>query len=111
VASDLRIADTFWTRLKGLLDTGPAEFTFGRGLWIVPCHGVHTVAMRYAIDVIYLDENLVVVHLEENVKPWRITRLLTDAASVLEVPAHTIWNTQTRVGDEMEIRCPQENAA
>lgn len=103
VATNLRIADTHWTRLKGLLDTPPAGFDPGRGLWIVPCHGVHTLAMRYAIDVVFLDENLVVVHLEENVKPWRVTPVRTDAASVLELPSHTICNTQTQIGDAIEI--------
>jgi uncharacterized membrane protein (UPF0127 family) len=111
VARDLDIADTHWTRIKGLLGTKPSEFAFGRGLWILPCHGVHTIAMRYDIDVVFLDENLVVVHVEENVKPWRLTSIRTDAVSVIELPSHTIWNTQTRVGDVIEIPCPKESAA
>jgi uncharacterized membrane protein (UPF0127 family) len=27
-----------------------------------------------------------------------------DAASVLELPCHTAWDTQTTVGDQIEIR-------
>lgn len=103
LAGDLRVADRHWTRLKGLLSTDAASFTSGRGLWILPCHGVHTLAMRYAIDVVYLDEQLVVVHLEENVTPWRITPIRTDAKSVIELPAQTIEATRTQVGDVIEI--------
>jgi uncharacterized membrane protein (UPF0127 family) len=103
LAADLSIADTHWTRLKGLLGTRRDRFASGKGLWIVPSHGVHTFAMSYALDVVYLDERLVVVHLEESVRPWRVTAIRTDAVTVLELPAHTVWNTHTEVGDEIEI--------
>lgn len=103
LASELAIADTHWTRLRGLLATPKHEFGAGKGLWIIPCHGVHTLAMRYAIDVVYLDEQDTIVHLEENVKPWRVTPVVMEAATVLELPAHTICNTGTEVGDVVEI--------
>ena len=103
LASDLEVADTHWSRLKGLLGRSSAAFCAGKGLWIVPCHGVHTLAMGYPIDVVYLDSALVVVYLEENVKPWRLTPLRMDAATVIEVPSHTVWSTGTKVGDQIEI--------
>ncbi len=103
LAHDVGLADNHWTRLKGLLGTSQAAFSFGKGLWIMPCHGVHTVAMRYPIDVVYLDEQQTVIYLEENVKPWRVTPMRSDAATVLELPSHTIWNTGTQLGDELEI--------
>ena len=45
LANDLRIADTHWTRFRGLI--GARDFVQGRGLWIVPCHGVHTLGMSF----------------------------------------------------------------
>ncbi len=108
LATELTIADTHWRRLRGLLGTKAEEFTFGKGLWIVPCNGVHTIAMRYALDVVYLDSDDVVVHLSENVQPWRITPVRTDALTVLELPAHTIWNTGTRLGDQLEIKVSKD---
>jgi uncharacterized membrane protein (UPF0127 family) len=59
--------------------------------------------MRFAIDVLYLDEQGTIVHLEENVKPWRMTPIRLEAISVIELPSHTIWNTSTKVGDQIEI--------
>ena len=103
LASELEVADTHWSRLKGLMGRPGGSFCAGKGLWIVPCHGVHTLAMAYPIDVVYLDSAMVVVHVEENVKPWRIAPLRMDAATVIEVPSHTIWNTGTKVGDQVEI--------
>jgi len=103
LASELEVADTHWSRLKGLMGRPAHAFCAGKGLWIVPCHGVHTLAMGYAIDVVYLDAAQVVVHVEENVRPWRITPLRMDAATVIELPSHTVWSTCTRVGDQIEI--------
>jgi len=103
LASELEVADTHWSRLKGLMGKSSSAFAAGKGLWIIPCHGVHTLAMGYAIDVVYLDSALVVVHLEENVKPWRVTPLRMDAATVIEVPCHTVWSTGTKIGDQIEI--------
>jgi uncharacterized protein len=103
LATELTVADTHWSRLRGLMGTTPDSFRFGHGLWIVPSHGVHTLAMRYPIDVIYLNPDKTVVHLEENIKPWRIAPVRMEAATVLELPCHTIWNTGTALGDQIEI--------
>jgi len=110
LATDLQIADTHWSRLVGLLRTSRDKFSSGRGLWIVPCHGVHTFAMRYPIDLIYLDSDKTVIHIEENVKPWRIAPLVLQAATVLELPSHVIWDTRTQVGDSIEILESAERA-
>lgn len=104
LATRLRIANTHLARLRGLLGTPRKNFEFGQGLLIVPCHGVHTLAMSYPIDVVYLDRHHRVLHVEENVKPWRFAPMRMQAVSVLELPCHTAWDTQTAVGDHIEIR-------
>lgn len=103
VATEVRIADAHWSRLRGLMATRPAEFGFGQALWIVPCHGVHTCLMRFAIDLIYLDAEHVVVHVEENLRPWRLAPIRMDAKTVLEVPSHTVWHSGTNIGDQIEL--------
>ena len=97
------MADTHWSRLRGLMGTAAGKFSAGFGLWIVPSHGVHTFAMRFPIDVIYLDEDRVVVHVEHGLKPWRVAPVRWRAASVLELPAATLRPTGTSLGDEIEI--------
>jgi uncharacterized protein len=109
LATDIRVADTHLSRLRGLVATNPDSFTLGQGLWIVPCHGVHSWAMRFAIDAIYLDQNHNVVHLEENLKPWRFAKVCMDAASVLELPARTVWHSGTKVGDQIEFKFERRN--
>jgi uncharacterized protein len=107
LARHLRIADTHWSRFCGLMGTDPGSFPAGQGLWIVPSHGVHTFAMRFAIDVIYLDREKFVVHLEEDLKPWRLAPVRLRATSILELPGNTLSSTQTAIGDEIEIALGQ----
>jgi uncharacterized membrane protein (UPF0127 family) len=103
LATQLSIAGTHWSRLRGLMCTEAANFRAGQGLWIVPSHGVHTFAMRFPIDVVYLDREKVVVHLEQNLQPWRVAPLRLQAASVLELPENTLHSSGTAIGDELEI--------
>ena len=70
LATELMIARTHWSRFRGLMATDAARFRRGQGLWIVPSRGVHTFAMLFPIDVVYLDHERIVIHLEEELKPW-----------------------------------------
>jgi uncharacterized membrane protein (UPF0127 family) len=103
LATQLSVATTHWTRLCGLMCTEADSFHAGRGLWIVPSRGVHTFAMRFPIDVVYLDEEKTVVYLEQDLKPWRVAAVRMQAASVIELPCNILHSTGTSVGDEIEI--------
>jgi hypothetical protein len=108
LATELVLADTHWTRLRGLLGLRADDFSNGSGLWIVPCHGVHTLGMSFAIDVIYLDRALTVIDIRAAVPPWRFTPVRYAAASVLELPCHTAAQTKTAVGDTIVITLPKD---
>jgi len=96
-----RVADSFTSRLVGLLrDKG---LKHGDGLWIVPCNSIHSIGMQFVFDAIFLDKNLKVVHLVREMKPWRISKLIFAAHSVLELPPGLISQTATTVGDQFEM--------
>jgi uncharacterized protein len=103
LATRLSVAGTHWSRLRGLMGRAAEKFCAGEGLWIVPSHGVHTFAMRFPIDVVYLDPENVVVYLAHNLKPWRVAPVRRKAASVLELPGATLQASATGVGDQIEI--------
>jgi hypothetical protein len=103
LARELALANTHWTRLRGLLGTSPGDFRNGCGLWIVPCHGVHTLGMRFPIDVAYLDQDRIVIHIERELRPWRFAPVRMQAASVLELPSQVLSETGTEMGDKIEI--------
>jgi uncharacterized membrane protein (UPF0127 family) len=104
LATRLSVADAHWSRLRGLIGTSVGQFAEGRGLWIVPCRGVHTWGMSFPIDVVYLGDDYRVVHVENNLQPWRFAAIRKWARSVIELPANTIQATGTAVGDEIEIQ-------
>jgi len=103
VATEAKVADGYLSRLVGLLGKTRRWARPGQGLWIVPSHGVHTIGMLFPLDVVFLDSRKVVVHVEEYLRPFRISSVSLRAASVLELPSHTIFRTGTRAGDQLEI--------
>lgn len=103
LASEVELADTSWTRMKGLLGRVAEEFPSGEGLWIEPSQGVHTIGMKFPIDVLYLDREHRIIHVCHKLPPFRIAALKFKARSVIELPAGTLAQTQTAVGDVLEI--------
>jgi len=108
LATNLSVAQTHWSRLRGLLGVSESDFRNGAGLWIRPCRGVHTLAMSFPIDVVYLDRASAVVHLERDLRPWRFAPVRMQAASVLELPRNTVASTGTALGDRIEIRMKED---
>src|ERR687896_2706384 len=63
------VAETPLSRLRGLL--GRAQLASGEGLLIRPTSAIHTYFMRFPIDAVFLDRDLVVVKIVSNLRPWR----------------------------------------
>ncbi len=103
VATEVVVADTYLRRLVGLLGKTKRWARPGRGLWISPSHGVHTMGMLFPLDLIFLDQNKQVVAIEEHLRPFRISSVSLKADSVLELPVHTVFRTGTQIGDRLEI--------
>jgi uncharacterized membrane protein (UPF0127 family) len=101
-------ADTTFSRLRGLI--GRLKLRVDEGLWIVPSCGVHTVGVLFPLDLIYLNERHQVIHLIEHFPRFRIAPLRTQASSVLELPTHTIFSSQTQPGDQLLICAVEEIA-
>jgi uncharacterized protein len=103
VATDAMVAASYLSRLVGLLGKTQNWAQLGRGLWIIPSSGVHTIGMLFPIDLIFLNKEKEVVHIEEYVRPFRISKVSLRAESVLELPTHAIYRSGTKVGDRLEI--------
>ena len=83
--------------------TDSSRFSRGQVSGINPSHGIHTFAMRFPIDAVYLDQERIVIHIEEGLEPWRVAPVRVHAASALEVPTGTIHYSLTVVGDQVDI--------
>ena len=101
LATKVRKADNFVTRLVGLLKRthlGPEE-----ALWLMPSKGIHTIGMKFPIDVLFLTKNNEVVGLISGMPPFRISAIHLRSYSVIELPNGTIRKSQTELGDKLEI--------
>ncbi len=101
LATKVRKADNFLTRLVGLLKRthlGPEE-----ALWLMPSKGIHTIGMKFPIDVVFLNRANVVVGLISELAPYRISSINLRGYSVMELPAATIKKSRTELGDQLEI--------
>lgn len=79
------VADTWLSRLVGLLRFNKIDnYT---ALWLKPCASIHTMWMRFNIDVVFLDESCKVLKIKENVRPFSFVFAPKGTASVLEVAA------------------------
>jgi uncharacterized protein len=100
VAAKADLADSSATRRAGLLNR--ERLDEGEGLWIVPCESVHTFFMKFAIDLVYLDRNRLVVKVRHAVPAWRLSACLK-AHSILELPAGAAKNSGTAPGDVLRF--------
>lgn len=101
LANKIKVANTFFARLMGLMGKAKPFLPKGCGLLLDPCKAIHTWFMRFPIDVVFLDEQGEVVGIEEKLAPWRLSRVYHNARCVLELPAGTVRDSQTRVGDKV----------
>lgn len=95
------VASTYLQRLVGLI--GRRCLPAGEGLILSPCQAIHTFFMRFPIDVIFFDDTSHILHLEENMPPFRMSRFVPGARYVLELPAGTIRKTATEKGDMLNF--------
>jgi uncharacterized membrane protein (UPF0127 family)/Flp pilus assembly protein protease CpaA len=100
VCRRLSIAETPRTRTRGLL--GRRSLEPGEGLLLRPANSVHTAFMRFAIDVVFLDEELGVVDVVAGLVPWRIAARRR-ARVVLELPAGVAAGRGIRAGMQLKL--------
>jgi len=93
--------DTFIRRGIGLI--GRSGLPPGGGLIIQPCHSVVSFFMRFPIDVVFVDGDGNVAYGLRNMVPWRTSKIVRGSKFVVELPAGTIDETGTEIGDTIRI--------
>ena len=109
VAGKVELADSWWTRLRGMM--GRPEPTEDEGLLLDPCRAVHMYWMNYPLDVAFLDPEGRVVAVYHELAPSRRSKRHAEANRALELKAGRLADTQTEVGDRIELRNGSGKAA
>jgi len=69
----------------------------------IPLMWIHTLFMRFPIDIIFLGNGDNVIKIEASLKPWRFSSIVIGARKALELTAGAATKTETAVGDSISI--------
>jgi uncharacterized membrane protein (UPF0127 family) len=98
----VELAITARRRARGLL--GRSALAPGHALWLAPGRSIHTVGMRFAIDVVFLDRETHVVAIREQMVPWRLTWGGWRARGVLEFAAGEVARLRITRGQQLQLQ-------
>lgn len=101
LSENLEIADTMMSRMKGLL--GRSSLERDQMIWIHYCNSIHTFFMKFSIDCVFLDKDLIVCSIREDVVPWRIVLPILKATSVVEMAAGKAKELNIQIGDQLHV--------
>jgi len=93
-------ARSFVARLFGLLGRRP--LAAGEGLLLEPCSSVHTIGMRYPIDIVMLDGENRVLATRSALAPLRVAAAAR-TRRVLELPPHSLATLGIDTGAKLEL--------
>lgn len=98
VCADCVVGTSFYWRLRGLMFR--ASFGPFDGLWLAPTAEIHMFWVRFPIDLVWLDDERVVVRTTHAIKPWRVERC-PGARSIIELPVGALDASGTVPGDRL----------
>jgi uncharacterized protein len=101
IANNATLASSFSMRLRGLI--GKDSLSMGKAMIIPNCQIVHMFFMKFPIDVIFCDNHYQILYIQHSLKPWRISKFVKNAYYVIELPNHTIEQSNIIIGDLLEI--------
>ena len=99
VLAALETADSFKARLRGLLGRDGLD----GALLIKPAKSVHTIGMRFPIDVAYCDKDLTVIA-TACMSRYRLGRPRLKSHCVIEAEAGAFERWRLKPGDQLELK-------
>ena len=99
VLASLEVAHGMSARTRGLLGRDGYE----GALLLQPAKSVHTLGMRFPLDVAYLDREMTVMAMVR-MRPWRMGMPRFAARAVIEAEAGSFERWKLLVGDVLEIK-------
>jgi len=102
----LEVAESMAAKSRGLL--GRDGLASGAGMLFdgnrfLPLMWMHMFFMRFAIDVVFLDQSSRVLRINHSLKPWRVSSMVFGARRALELEAGAAERSSTRKGDQLEL--------
>lgn len=103
---DVKVVNLSPTRLGDMMASQTLKS--GEGLWMISFRGIQTVGTPAPLDLIYLDEECRVIDIVESYPTFQVSSFSPKPASLLALPAHSIYTSQTQVGDQLVLCIVEE---
>lgn len=100
ISEKVKVASSLTSRVLGLMFK--KNLSENESLLIEPCNSIHTCFMNFAIDVVFISKDNVVIHVIENMRPWKFSSIYFKSKKVLELKGGTLKNKILK-GDQLEF--------
>lgn len=101
IAHKLKVANSFYSRLKGLMFVD--EMKEMDALLLNPCNSIHNFFVKFPLDVVFLTDDYKVVKIIKNFRPWQVSGIYFSAKQTLELKAGAL-PSDLAVGEYLEVR-------
>ncbi len=103
LARNVILAKNVLSRMKGLI--GRKDMDLSEALWILPCWSLHTCFMKFALDVVFVDCELQVSYVRQNVTPWHWVHppFSSKSHSVFEMKTPVLSAFKIQLGDQLYV--------
>src|SRR5580698_2150460 len=103
---NVKVGDLPSTHVAELMLEKPLKS--GEGVWMKPFRGIAATAMPAPLDLIYLDDECRVIDMAESFPTFQVSSSSPRPESVLALPAHSIYSSQTQAGDQLVLCVAEE---
>jgi hypothetical protein len=103
---EVKAIDASYAELVEVMKT--AAMKSGEGLWIAPFRGIPSAGIPAPLDLIYLDDTCRVLDLVESFPTFHVSPSTPPPASILALPAHSIYSSQTQMADQLVLCVAEE---
>jgi uncharacterized protein len=102
----LEVAESMAAQSRGLLGReglAPGAGMLFEGNRFLPLMWMHMFFMRFAIDIVFLDQSNRVLRINHGLKPWRVSSMVFGAQRALELEAGAAAQSGTQEGDQLDL--------
>jgi hypothetical protein len=103
---EVRAADLSSAGIGELISSKPLKS--GEGVWLTPFREIPAASVAAPLDLIYLDDDCRVIETVESFPTFQVSSSSPRPGSVLALPAHSIYSSQTQAGDQLVLCVAEE---
>ena len=101
LAERAEVARGLFASMIGLL--GRSALPAGEAMVFPRCRSIHTIGMRFPIDVVFVDRSWKVVAFDTHVGPGRIIGPFWNALAAVEIEAGSLKRSPVQITDQLRL--------